>query len=332
MKKRFLVGSIAILLAGLFSSNVVTAQDAHFSQYFSAPLTLNPSLTGQFNGSVRVAALYRTQWQAIDYGSSFGLSVDTRKKGWGFGLTVLDLQGGAIDFRYLNALASVSYDLTYKRKGANHFIVGAQVGMLQKSVSTSKSTFGSQYLDGFGFDSSNDSGENLGNPNASGLDLNVGAFWFNGTAGRKYSPFIGASAAHLSNTDLAFGSEEDKVGTRIAVHGGVKIRVRQKLDITPHFQYLQHLNNPTDWIMGVNFAYGIVDTRTVLVGGVSYRWDDAAIPYVGLLYNDFQFGISYDVNLSALSDVGKNKNAVELSLIYIRRKQKIEEKFICPRL
>jgi type IX secretion system PorP/SprF family membrane protein len=332
MKKRFLVGSIAILLTGLFSSNLVTAQDAHFSQYFSAPLTLNPSLTGQFNGSVRVAGLYRTQWQAIDYGSSFGLSVDTRKKGWGFGLTVLDLQGGAIDFRYLNALASVSYDLTYKRKSPNHLIVGGQVGFLQKSVSTSKGRFGSQYIDGFGFDSSNDSGENLGNPSSGGLDLNVGAFWFNGAAGRKYSPFLGVSGAHLSNTDLAFGSEDDKVGTRLAAHGGIKIRVKQKLDITPHFQYLNHINNPYDWIMGVNFAYGIVDTRTVLVGGVSYRWDDAAIAYVGLLYNDFQFGVSYDINLSALSDVGKNKNAVELSLIYIRRKQKIEEKFICPRL
>jgi hypothetical protein len=84
--------------------------------------------------------------------------------------------------------------------------------------------------------------------------------------------------------------------------------------------------------MGFNFAYGIIDTRTVLVGGVSYRMNDSAIPYVGLLYNDFQFGISYDVNLSALSDVGKNKNAVELSFIYIRRKQTVEEKFICPRL
>jgi type IX secretion system PorP/SprF family membrane protein len=332
MKKRFLVKSIAILLVGLSASYNATAQDAHFSQYFSAPLTLNPSLTGQFNGSVRVAGVYRSQWQAIDYGSSFGVSVDTRKKGWGFGLTVMDLKGGPLDFSYFSALASVSYDLTYKRKSPNHFIVGGQVGMLSKSVSTKNSTFGSQYLPSFGFEETNDSGENIGNPNASGLDVNLGAFWFNGAAGRKYSPFAGVSAAHITDTDLAFGSEEDKVGMRLAGHGGVKIRVRKKLDITPHFQYLYHLNKPTDWIMGFNFAYGIIDTRTVLVGGVSYRMDDSAIPYVGLLYNDFQFGISYDVNLSALSDVGKNKNAVELSFIYIRRKQTVEEKFICPRL
>lgn len=333
MKRRILVGSLAILLAGLFGSNIASAQDAHFSQYFAAPLTLNPSLTGQFNGSLRAAAQYRTQWQSIDYGSEFGLSLDTRKKGWGLGLTVLDLKGGDLDYGYINALGSVSYDLTYKRKSPNHFIVGVQVGYLQKQLSTSKATFGLQYKDGFGFNRSRDNGEsNLNSPSAGGLDLNFGAFWFNGNAAKKASPFVGASVAHITNTDLGFTGAEDNVGTRIAIHGGVKIKVKEKLDITPHLQYLTHINSPYNGMVGVNFAYGIVDTRTVLIGGASYRLDDAAIPYIGLIHNDLQFGVSYDVNLSDLSSVGKTKNAIEFSLIYVRRKQKVEEKFICPRL
>src|SRR5580692_5142138 len=41
------------------------AQDPGFSQFFASPLTLNPALTGKFNGVLRVAGNYRNQWPAI---------------------------------------------------------------------------------------------------------------------------------------------------------------------------------------------------------------------------------------------------------------------------
>ena len=41
-------------------------QDPHFSQFFSSPLTLNPALTGKFDGVFRAAGNYRDQWPAID--------------------------------------------------------------------------------------------------------------------------------------------------------------------------------------------------------------------------------------------------------------------------
>jgi hypothetical protein len=40
------------------------AQDIHFSQYYASPLTLNPALTGKFDGLWRVNAIYRGQWFA----------------------------------------------------------------------------------------------------------------------------------------------------------------------------------------------------------------------------------------------------------------------------
>jgi type IX secretion system PorP/SprF family membrane protein len=42
------------------------AQDPNFSQFFASPLTLNPALTGKFNGLVRVAGNYRNQWPTIN--------------------------------------------------------------------------------------------------------------------------------------------------------------------------------------------------------------------------------------------------------------------------
>src|SRR3981081_2904220 len=54
---------IFILAGNLLNS--VQAQDPNFSQFFVSPLTLNPALTGKFNGNVRVAGNYRDQWPAI---------------------------------------------------------------------------------------------------------------------------------------------------------------------------------------------------------------------------------------------------------------------------
>src|SRR4028118_1209504 len=42
------------------------AQDPHFSQFFASPLTLNPALTGKFDGNLRVAGNYRNQWPTIN--------------------------------------------------------------------------------------------------------------------------------------------------------------------------------------------------------------------------------------------------------------------------
>src|ERR1700733_16253646 len=53
-----------LLLISLKTS--VRGQGPAFSQFFASPLTLNPALTGKFNGVVRVAGNYRDQWPAID--------------------------------------------------------------------------------------------------------------------------------------------------------------------------------------------------------------------------------------------------------------------------
>src|SRR5215213_5396650 len=60
MRKFFLLAYV------VFLSLSVTAQDPHFSQFFSSPLTLNPALTGKFDGNLRVAGNYRNQWPAFN--------------------------------------------------------------------------------------------------------------------------------------------------------------------------------------------------------------------------------------------------------------------------
>src|SRR5450432_1629070 len=61
MKKSF-----SLLFLSLVACFAVCAQDPGFSQFFASPLTLNPALTGKFNGTLRVAGNYRDQWPAIN--------------------------------------------------------------------------------------------------------------------------------------------------------------------------------------------------------------------------------------------------------------------------
>lgn len=43
---------------------IINAQNPHFSQFYTFASQLNPSLVGNYDGSYRVAAVYRNQWSS----------------------------------------------------------------------------------------------------------------------------------------------------------------------------------------------------------------------------------------------------------------------------
>ena len=59
------IALLAFFAAFLLAVPAARAQDPGFSQFFASPLTLNPALTGKFNGVDRVAGNYRNQWPSI---------------------------------------------------------------------------------------------------------------------------------------------------------------------------------------------------------------------------------------------------------------------------
>jgi len=56
---------ILLALATLFSVEAM-AQDVHFTQYFTSPLTLNPANTGLVNSDWRISGNYRSQWGSVN--------------------------------------------------------------------------------------------------------------------------------------------------------------------------------------------------------------------------------------------------------------------------
>ena len=67
----------------------------------------------------------------------------------------------------------------------------------------------------------------------------------------------------------------------------------------------------------------------MLNAGLWYWSKNAFIPYVGIAYKDYQFGLSYDVTVSKLRQANDKPNTYELSLI-IRGRNKPSYVIPCP--
>src|SRR5688572_20428958 len=57
-----------LIFTYLFMISIAWGQDVHFSQFYTAPLTINPSLTGDYTGDYRVMNTFRSQWRKFDPG------------------------------------------------------------------------------------------------------------------------------------------------------------------------------------------------------------------------------------------------------------------------
>ncbi|MFT5336738.1 MAG: type IX secretion system PorP/SprF family membrane protein [Luteibaculaceae bacterium] len=332
-----------LTLSAVLLGMAVMAQDAHFSQYFRSPLHTNPALTGQINGTVRINALYRSQWGSVgnDY-SNTAFSADIKHNEWGFGVSIVDQVAGPNEFNTLNAALSASYDLSIASGSAasnHHFVFGLQLGVINKYVNNDNATYAGEWNSVFGHQPGT-SGENLESLNLTSPDLNFGFLWFDGSPYKTFAPFAGITANHLTSPRDNFKDDNDPASAareksalpfRSTLHGGVRIRTSADIEITPHASVMFQ-NNSYNIIVGATGSYALIDTYTRVEAGVWYRVQDAIVPYFGLTHKDFQVGVSYDIVLSSLNDVGRVKNAFEVSLTYIRSKRNMKEDFICPRL
>ena len=151
MKKSLL---FFILLSVLTSS--VSAQDKHFTQFYAAPMSLNPALTGAMEGSYRVGAIYRDQWRkALDEPiKTFSMFADLRfdrrgKKNSddaiGLGLMFFNDKVGVVDFSTTQIAISLAYHKALGASRRQFLTVGLQGGLSQRNVNYSSLNFHDQF-------------------------------------------------------------------------------------------------------------------------------------------------------------------------------------------
>ena len=127
-------------------SFAATAQDIHFSQFYMAPLNLNPAMTGVMNCSQRIAGNYRNQWASVlrdKAFQTFNVAYDSkipvgRYDYIGLGGSLWGDKAGSLNY-HTNQL---SLDFSYAkkmggyRKKASYLVMGAEVGLAQRGLNT----------------------------------------------------------------------------------------------------------------------------------------------------------------------------------------------------
>ncbi len=335
--RKFLI-TLSLIVFGLH----VSAQDPNFSQFFASPLTLNPALTGKFNGAVRVAGNYRNQWPTINnafrtgtVSADFGILPNRIPEVDQFGVGVMgmyDVNGdGVMKNSYISG--SLAYHKGLDENGYHQIGAGFSGTYAQRRLDIGKLDFADE-LTSLGFTGNTaELFANGGFLNINYADVNAG-FVYNGATNDYNNFYVGVSMYHINRPKVSFQGANFILNPRYTIHGGGYFPVA---DATTLFVSANHQRQAGASETMLGAALGLTvnddfDNPTDVYAGAWFRVGDAIIPYAGLEFGSYRFGISYDVNVSRLAAASRRRGGIELSLIWIKKHSDPNKKKLnCPR-
>lgn len=341
------------ILLGIGAATMLTttalAQDPHFTQYFTSPLTLNPALTGLTQGDLRFAANYRQQWASVSSNPyttgtlSYDMAAMKGKfdNGDAIGIGVIGLydKSGAGGLQNVTVGLSLAYHHSFGQEKQHTVSIGIQGNLVQKSLDFTKLKFEDQFDFSTGGTPYNTS-ENVGNSDLTYPDFNLGVM-YSGRINEHGTAYVGFSYYHLTEPVETFLNDNHKIHSRYTGYVGGSFDLNENIVLYASGLY-QAQASSTEVLLGA--AVGFVlnpghdmeyQKNTVLYLGGWYRYGDAVAPYVGFEFSKMKIGISYDVNMSGFAPATKNAGGYELSLIFNglinKRERTPTYNFACPK-
>lgn len=344
MTERMVFGDVLKVAVVVFFSTsffYTRAQDVQYSQYFANPLYLNPAFTGA-TPNHRVAVNHRIQWPELPQAfANYSVSYDYNAANLnsGFGLLINADRAGSANLRYTSAAFNYSYNVNFN----HNFILkpAISLGYVSRNVDYDKLVFGDQI--NFGVDGAPSQDPSIAEIDATSyFDVGSGFILYN----RRV--WAGVSAFHINEPNNSIIGGESYLPMKLTIHGGARFDLGnpafknlKKASIAPSFIYksqgdYQQLDLGASlhyapiifglWYRGMPFQQSVVPSM------INH---DAVILVFGVEFEKFEFGYSYDANISGLgSDVG---GAHEFSLQYFfdiqRNPNKVDrsKKFLpCP--
>ena len=346
---------LALVLFTAAATLSLNAQDFHYSQFYNAPLHLNPALTGIFRGDVRIMGNYKSQWVdvPVDY-KTVTLAVDKKF------LEVSSDDGffsGGIAFNYDQAgdskltWANLDLNLSYTKVFSPKVIlsVGGKAAIVQRSFDQANLRFNDQFDEARGF-------VDLGLPNNEAFDTDGQIF-------PDFSAGVNLRLQAEQTSELVFRNDaRTKLDVGVAVHhllapdqnfyDNVSVPIERR--ISPYAVGVLQVLPVVDVVAGLNYQSQSVYSELVgmlggrvwvantlnkqisLMAGIGLRRDriqDAYWPAFELTYNDLRVGLNYDFNTSQFDIATDNKGGMELSVRYLIRKVRPLPAFkVCPLL
>lgn len=332
---------INLVLFIILSLSELSAQDIHLSQFNYSPLNINPALTGIFPQDIRFSGIYRKQWESVPvpymtFSGAYDTKIFNRVAPNGFfGAGLLfnyDKQGTAA-LKLTQIALSGSY--TQRLNDYNYLTVGLQIGTVNRGFSMEGLQFENQY-NGDIFDPGLPTRENFEDTNISFLDYGTGINW-HFQADQGLSLDAGTGIFHLSRPYQNFYNQTtDRLPLRTSVYIIGKTPVHPKMNLLIHAM-TQFQGAYFEMVGGTAIEYALISTRGKEVSlqlGSNFRYadeSDAIIPTFGIQYLSWQFGLSYDINISQFKEATNGNGGPEIALIYTIAKVKPPKTFkACP--
>ena len=319
---------ILFLFLLFFCSLNLSAQDPHFSQFFASPLTLNPAFTGKFDGDLRIAGNYRNQWPTINRAyntTSFSVDMPIMQSRidandtWGVGAMGYSDQSSnsAVKFNYLTL--STAYHKGLDEDGFHQIGAAFQGTFSNMLINVANLKFEDQ-LTTSGFTGVTTEVFNNTTLQSKYFDLNAGVL-YSGSNSYDRNFYLGVSMYHINRPRQEFTGAYFLLNPRTTIHSGGYFPVGQTstLHLSGLFstQAKQH-----ETVIGGTLQFlasSEQEKPTSFYAGSWIRFNDAIIPYIGLEFNDFRLGATYDINTSSLKSASQSRGGMEISLIYIRK-------------
>lgn len=315
-----------------FMSLSLWAQDPQFSQYYSAPLYLNPAFAGS-TGCTRFVSIYRNQWFGLNkpYNTfAFSLDHNIEKIKSGIGLQFVSDKVGANGISTIDISLFYAYRIDFTKKTSLR--AGIQAGYSSKYLDIFQLSFPDQFSDD-GYQSNSSGDYSNKRTRSHYADISVGMVFY------TTHLWVGAAAQHVNEPNQTF-TVNDKVAqlpAKFSLHGGYKILLNHKSDVpydksnhgvtslTPTFLYKhQGAFNQMDlglflthkpWFIGLWYR-GIPLFKTV----ESFTSRDAVVLQAGLRFDRFNLGYSFDYTVSRLNPFSKGTHEVAIGYVFCSRK------------
>ncbi len=318
---------IKVCLAIIISFGIARqadAQDLHFSQYFNAPLLVNPANTGFIpEGDYRLGINYRNQWASISDNpyktmSAYGdlqLFGSRFENGWvGIGGSLLRDVAGAGNLTSTKAYGSVAY---HQALGLGSlFSAGFNAGYVSKRVDISKLTFDNQWNGKF-FDIAAPSGEGFATNSLGYFSLGMGLNYAYFPTENTYLN-IGFSALNINRPKETFFSAtavDARVLPRFTTFINGSFKKSDVWILNPNI-YVSNVGSAWEVVGGVNAQRDLSgDGSTQLILGAYYRVKDAVIPMIGFQQNGYKITFNYDATTSSLKQYNNTRGAFEISIV-----------------
>ena len=316
--KYYRPGSILLLiLATIFQLN---GQDPIYSQYYNAPIQLNPAFAGNSHAPL-IALNYRNQWPSISNAyQTFSLSYDQYSDRFNSGFGVFILGDSAGDGIIKTVKASGVY--SYKVRMANdiQFKIGLEASLIQYRTDWDRLVFFDQIDPAFG--NVTPGGTPIPTAEIRPESTNKTIFDFS-TGLLIFSPkfYGGISLKHLNGpTDRLLDSGGDiysGIPVRISVHGGAQVSLdgynneNSRAFISPNVLFVKQSD-----LKQLNVG-ALVNYDLFLLGGWyrhSFGNADAFIMSVGVRSGIFKISYSFDLTISELS-ISRTAGSHELGVI-----------------